>query len=75
MKESPARLAPCSTPSLETCEVAGEPDLTALVVHKRTRLPGAFLGQPVTAGTTREARWHHELARIRSHAWSNPGSA
>jgi hypothetical protein len=39
------------------------------VVDKSTRLPGAFLGQPVIAGTSREARWHHELARIRSRAW------
>ena len=51
------------------CEVAGEPDLTALVVDKSTRLPGAFSSQPVIAGTAHEARWRHELARIRSHAW------
>jgi hypothetical protein len=52
------------------CEVAGEPDLTALVVDKSTRLPGTFLGQPVIAGAASEARWHDELARIRNHAWS-----
>jgi hypothetical protein len=51
-------------------EKAREPDLTALVVDKRTRLPGTFLGQPVIAGTASEAQWHTELARIRRHAWS-----
>jgi hypothetical protein len=51
------------------CEAAQEPDLTALVVDKGTRLPGTFLGQPVIAGTASETRWHHELARIRRHAW------
>ena len=52
------------------CEAAQEPDLTALVVDKGTRLPGTFLGQPVVAGTASEARWHDELARIRRHTWS-----
>jgi hypothetical protein len=52
------------------CESAGEPDLTALVVDSRTGLPGTFLGQPVAAGTAREARWRAELARIRRHPWT-----
>ena len=52
------------------CETAGEPDVTALVVDKRTGLPGTFLGQPVVAGTASEARWHEELTRIRSQSWS-----
>jgi hypothetical protein len=56
------------------CEVSGEPDLTALVVDKRSRFPGTFLGQPVIPGTASEARWHKELARIRSHAWSRSRS-
>ncbi len=51
------------------CTNAGEPDLSALVVDKRTRLPGTFLGEPVEAGRDSEARWRSELERIRSHTW------
>ena len=51
------------------CTTAGEPDLSALVVDKRTRLPGTFLGEPVEAGHASEARWRTELERIRSHTW------
>ena len=51
------------------CELAGEPDLTALVVERRSRLPGVFRGQQVIAGTPSETKWHAELARIRSHDW------
>lgn len=51
------------------CELAGEPDLTALVVDKSSGLPGTFQGQPVVAGSASEATWHDELARIRRHAW------
>ena len=52
------------------CKAAQKPDLTALVIDKGTRLPGAYLGKPVIAGTASEAAWHDELARIRRHAWS-----
>lgn len=51
------------------CELAREPDLTALVVDKRSRLPGTFQGQPVVTGTASEAKWLDELARIRRHGW------
>ena len=51
------------------CQMATVPDLTALVVDKRTRLPGTFRGRPVIAGDASEARWRAELARIRTHTW------
>ena len=51
------------------CAIAGEPDLSALVVDKRTHLPGTFLGEPVEPGHASEARWRAELERIRSHSW------
>jgi hypothetical protein len=52
------------------CEIAGEPDLTALVVDKGTGLPGTFRGNPVVAGSSSQGRWREELARIRAHGWS-----
>src|SRR4051812_14676036 len=51
------------------CELAAEPDLTAMVVDKSTRLPGTFRGKPVIADDATEARWRAELARIRTHDW------
>jgi hypothetical protein len=51
------------------CEKAGEPDLTALVVDKTTRLPGTFLGRPVLAGQASESRWRDELTRLRRQSW------
>ena len=51
------------------CQRAREPDLTALVVDKRTRLPGTFRGKPVVAGSQGETAWRDELARIRGHDW------
>jgi hypothetical protein len=53
----------------QDCERAAEPDLTALVVDKNTRLPGTFRGQQVIAGDASEARWRAELTRIRTHDW------
>ncbi len=51
------------------CTAAGEPDLSALVVDKRTRLPGTFLAEPVEKGQASEGRWRTELERVRSHTW------
>ena len=52
------------------CDERKQPDLTAMVVDRRTRLPGTFRGQPVIAGEASEARWREELTRIRAYAWS-----
>lgn len=51
------------------CDRAGEPDLTALVVDKRTGLPGSFAGRPVEPGSATELEWYAELQRIRKHHW------
>ena len=51
------------------CDQAGEPDLTALVVDKKTKLPGSFAGRPVEPGTAAEVEWRAELERIRKHQW------
>lgn len=53
------------------CEQRGEPDLSALVVDKRTGLPGTYAGRPVTVGSQHEVAWRSELARIRRHAWES----
>jgi hypothetical protein len=53
------------------CGIAGEPDLTALVVRRRTRLPGTFKGKPVEAGTSTEKGWRAELHKIRRHNWNS----
>lgn len=52
------------------CAAADEPDLSAMVVDRGTRLPGTFRGEPVFAGEASEARWRDELARIRAHMWT-----
>jgi hypothetical protein len=52
------------------CDMASEPDLSALVVDRRTRLPGTFSGEPVEAGSSNETRWRDELRKIRLHNWS-----
>lgn len=66
----PRAVGPVLNTIARGCEMAGEPDLTALVVDKSTRLPGTFLGRPVIAGATSEARWRDELARIGRQSWS-----
>ena len=54
----------------QDCKAADKPDLSALVVDRRTKLPGTFRGEPVIAGDSSEARWREELARIRAHTWA-----
>lgn len=54
------------------CQAAEQPDLTALVVHHRTRRPRSFEGQAVEPNTRGEQRWRGELDKIRRYEW--PGT-
>ena len=48
----------------------GEPDLTALVVNRETRLPGKFGSRYADAGRMEvEGLWRAMLARVTSYDW------
>jgi hypothetical protein len=63
-------VAPVLNSIARDSEIAGEPDLSALVVDSATGRPGSFEGHPVEAGSDAERRWRQELAKIRAHSWS-----
>ena len=55
------------------CDERAEPDITALVINKRTRRPGLFKGEQWVPGPRSDAQWRDTLIRIRAYAWSNAG--
>lgn len=66
----PQGVAPVLNAVARDCALAGEPDLSALVVLADTGLPGRLNGQVVDPQdpTVRQA-WLSELQRIRGYAW------
>ena len=57
------------------CAVAGEPDLSALVVLADTGLPGRLNGEVLDPqDATAFTAWQAELQRIRHHGWAEPSA-
>lgn len=59
----------------DDCRAHGEPDLTALVVNQRTRLPGKFGGRYAVDEQMDSRAWWDELRRVRSYSWPRDTAA
>lgn len=66
----PRAVAPVLNAVARDCKLAGEPDLSALVVLGRTGLPGRLNGEVlVPEDLLARTAWLSELRRIRGYNW------